>query len=76
MASRSRRQSQSSRSTPERGQPTLSGTALDYLIAAYARSLERLGACIGVLLEAGGETRYDTPPVLAVLRGRLMIWQS
>jgi ankyrin repeat protein len=47
------------------------GTALDYLIASYARSLERLGACIEVLLEAGGETRYDTPPVLAVLRGRL-----
>jgi ankyrin repeat protein len=47
------------------------GTALDYLIASYARSLERLGACIEVLLEAGGETRYETPPVLAVLRGRL-----
>ena len=47
------------------------GTALDYLIASYARSLERLGTCIEVLLEAGGETRYDTPPVLAVLRGRL-----
>lgn len=47
------------------------GTALDYLIASYARSLERLGNCIEVLLEAGGETRYDTPPVLAVLRGRL-----
>jgi len=47
------------------------GTALDYLIASYARSLERLGACIEVLLAAGGETRYDTPPVLAVLRGRL-----
>ena len=47
------------------------GTALDYLIASYARSLERLGACIEVLLEAGGETRYDTPPVLGVLRGRL-----
>jgi len=46
-------------------------TALDYLIASYARSLERLGACIEVLLAAGGETRYDTPPVLAVLRGRL-----
>jgi len=46
------------------------GTALDYLIASYARSLEQLGACIEVLLEAGGETRYDTPPVLAVLRGR------
>ena len=47
------------------------GTALDYLVASYARSLERLSACIDVLLEAGGETRYDTPAVLAVLRSRL-----
>jgi hypothetical protein len=47
------------------------GTALDYLIASYARSLERLSACIDVLLEAGGETRYDAPAVLALLRGRL-----
>ena len=47
------------------------GTALDYLIAGYARSLERLSACIDVLLEAGGETKYDTPAVLALLRGRL-----
>ena len=47
------------------------GTALDYIIASYARSLERLSACIEVLLEAGGETRYDTPAVLALLRGRL-----
>jgi ankyrin repeat protein len=47
------------------------GTALDYLIAGYARSLERLSACIDVLLEAGGQTRYDAPAVLALLRGRL-----
>jgi ankyrin repeat protein len=47
------------------------GTALDYLIAGYARSLERLSACIDVLLEAGGETRFDTPAVLALLRSRL-----
>lgn len=47
------------------------GTALDYLIASYARSLERLSACIDVLIETGGETRYNTPPVMAVLRGRL-----
>jgi len=47
------------------------GTALDYLIAGYARSLERLSACIDILLEARGETRYDTPAVLALLRGRL-----
>ena len=47
------------------------GTALDYLIAGYARSVERLSACIDILLEAGGETKYDTPAVLALLRGRL-----
>src|SRR6266404_1273056 len=47
------------------------GTALDYLIAGYARSLERLSACIDVLLEAGGETKYNTQAVLALLRGRL-----
>jgi ankyrin repeat protein len=47
------------------------GTALDYLVAGYARSVERLAACIDILLQAGGETKYDTPAVLALLRGRL-----
>jgi ankyrin repeat protein len=47
------------------------GTALDYVIAGYARSLERLSTCIDLLLQAGGETRYNIPAVLAVLRGRL-----
>ena len=47
------------------------GTALDYLIAGYVRSLERLRACIDVLLDAGGETRYSAPAVLALLSGRL-----
>jgi len=47
------------------------GTALDYLIASYARSAERLRACIEVLLEAGGETRYNEPAVMDLLRGRL-----
>ena len=47
------------------------GTALDYLIAGYVRSLERLSACIDLLLQADGETRYNIPAVLAVLRGRL-----
>lgn len=47
------------------------GTALDYLIGSYARSSEQLSVCIDVLLEAGGETRYDAPAVLALLRGRL-----
>ena len=47
------------------------GTALDYLIAGYARSVERLSACIDLLLQAGGETRYGAPALLALLRGRL-----
>ena len=34
------------------------GTALDYLIAGYARSLERLRACIDVLLEASVSNAY------------------
>jgi ankyrin repeat protein len=50
--------------------PNLRGP-LDYLIGSYARSLERLSACIDVLLEAGGETKYSEPAVLAVLRGRI-----
>ena len=45
------------------------GTALDYLIAGYERSLERLSACIDLLLRAGGKTKYNMPAVLAVLRG-------
>ncbi|MEX2282597.1 MAG: ankyrin repeat domain-containing protein [Gemmatimonadota bacterium] len=52
------------------GQP-FPGTALDYLIGSYARSPERLSACIEVLLEADGETRYDSPAVLDILRRRL-----
>jgi hypothetical protein len=47
------------------------GTALDYLIGSYARSPDRLAACIELLLAAGGETRYDQPGVLDLLRGRL-----
>ena len=47
------------------------GTALDYLIVGYASSVERLSACIDLLLEAGGETKYDAPAVLALLQGRL-----
>jgi ankyrin repeat protein len=48
-----------------------SGTALDYVIGSYARSPERLGACIDVLLAAGATTRYDAPAVQALLRLRL-----
>jgi ankyrin repeat protein len=47
------------------------GTALDYLIAGYVRSPERLRACIEVLLNAGGETRFRIPAFVAILRGRL-----
>ncbi len=47
------------------------GTALDYLIAGYMRSQERMGGCIDILLDAGGETKYNAPAVLALLRGRL-----
>jgi ankyrin repeat protein len=47
------------------------GTALDYLIGTYARSQERLGACVDLLLAAGGTTKYDAPGVLDVVSGRL-----
>ena len=47
------------------------GTALDYVIATYERSPERLSACIDVLLDAGGTTRYNAPGVLDVLRRQL-----
>jgi ankyrin repeat protein len=47
------------------------GTALDYIVASYVRSPQRLSTCIDILLEAGGETRYDSPAVLELLRGRL-----
>jgi ankyrin repeat protein len=52
------------------GQP-FPGTALDYLVAGYARSVERLSASIDLLLQAGGQTKYDSPAVLALLRDRL-----
>jgi ankyrin repeat protein len=54
---------------PNRGNPRWAETALDYLICAYARST-RLPACIDLLLEAGGTTKYDAPGVLALLRGQ------
>jgi ankyrin repeat protein len=53
---------------PNGGHARGRGTALDYVIGTYARSPERLGACIDVLLEAGGRTRYGLPGVLDVLR--------
>ncbi len=47
------------------------GTALDYIVASYARSPQRLSSCIDILLDAGGVTKYDAPAVLQLLRGRL-----
>jgi ankyrin repeat protein len=47
------------------------GTALDYVIASYARDPQRLSTCIDILLEAGGATKYEAPGVLDLLRGRL-----
>jgi ankyrin repeat protein len=47
------------------------GTALDYIVASYGRSPQRLSSCIDILLDAGGATRYDAPAVLQLLRGRL-----
>ncbi len=44
-------------------------TALDYLIATYARS-EELPVCIDLLSSAGGCTRFDAPGVMSILRGR------
>lgn len=47
------------------------GTALDYIVASYARSTERLATCIDILLKTGGTAQYDAPAVLELLRGRL-----
>jgi ankyrin repeat protein len=46
------------------------GTALDYVIGTYGRSA-RLGECMDILVEAGGVTKFDVPPVLDLLRGRI-----
>jgi ankyrin repeat protein len=46
------------------------GTALDYVIGTYGRS-PQLGECMDILIEAGGVTKYNVPPVLDLLRGRL-----
>jgi ankyrin repeat protein len=46
------------------------GTALDYVIGTYSRS-PQLSECIDVLLEAGGTTRWNLPPLLDLLRNRL-----
>ena len=53
------------------GDNAYADTALDYVIGTYARSPERLRACIDILLDAGGATKYNSPAVLELLRGRL-----
>jgi ankyrin repeat protein len=45
------------------------GTALDFVIETYGRSAQ-LGECMDILVEAGGVTKYNVPPVLDLLRGR------
>jgi ankyrin repeat protein len=46
------------------------GTALDFVIGTYGRS-KQLSACIDILVEAGCVTRYNQPPLMSLLRGRL-----
>lgn len=46
------------------------GTALDYVIGTYSRS-ERLSACIDILLDAGGTTKWNLPPLLDLVRNRV-----
>ena len=53
-----------------RGKSPFSGTALDYLIGSYVRSSD-LRDCIDILLKANGTTKYNIPPVLELLAGRL-----
>jgi hypothetical protein len=45
------------------------GTALDYVIGTYGRS-RQLPECMEILINAGGVTKYDLPPVLDLLRER------
>ena len=47
------------------------GTALDYLLGAYVRAPEVLSTCIDILLKAGGNSKYQDPSVMAVIRNRL-----
>jgi ankyrin repeat protein len=50
--------------------PNYPGTALDHAISTYGRS-PQLGACIDILVEAGGRTKHNVPLVLDLLRGRI-----
>jgi hypothetical protein len=55
---------------PNGPNPASRGTALDYLIGSYARSA-KLGTCIGLLLNAGGFSRYNLPGVLDTIQNRV-----
>jgi ankyrin repeat protein len=46
-------------------------SALDYLLLTYARSPERMSACIDALLAVGGTTKYSAPGLFELLRGQL-----
>ena len=52
---------------PNCQKPGRRNTALDYLIATYARSPE-LGTCIDLLIEAGVVSRYSLPHVLHTIQ--------
>ena len=54
---------------PNCSKPGRVDTALDYVIGTYGRS-PQLRTCIGLLLAAGGVSRFDAPGVLDLLRGR------
>lgn len=41
--------------------------ALDYATSTYARSRERLSACINILIRTGRTTKYDSPGMLHLL---------
>lgn len=45
------------------------GSALDFVIATYARSTN-LARCIDILLNAGATTKYNIPALLAIVRSR------
>jgi ankyrin repeat protein len=45
-------------------------TAIDTVIGTYLRS-SQLSQCIDILLQAGGTTRWNLPPLLDLLRNRL-----
>ena len=45
-------------------------TAMDYLIGTYGRS-EKMAACIDLLVNAGGTSRYNLPGVLDTIQNRV-----